>query len=203
LDKENVMEMTRRQFSLSSLGMFLLAAASSAWTFGCNTLDNIVKWLGVGTQALNSVVGLLTGAGIINTVEGAAISLVLKLIKAGFADVQAAVDEYDRADPASKLTLKGKISTALQALTDQIQKFWNDLSIPNSQLAGLIQGILGVILTAIAGFMTQLPTPVTPSTSMQLSRRISVTPRKMNAQQFVSEINTLLNQAGQSQFSIR
>jgi hypothetical protein len=199
---ENVMKISRREFSLSSFGMLLVAMTASLWSAACAAFDNIVKWVGVGIAGVSSVVALLAGAGIGTTAEGVLISLVLKAIKAGFADVQAAIAEYENAPAADKATAKGRISTALQALADQIQKFWSDLSIPDARLGALIQGLLGIVLTAIAGFMTQLPAPVTPSTAVNLPRRINVAPRKMSESEFRNEFNGLLSQAGYSGYTI-
>lgn len=196
------MKVSRREFSVSSFGMLLAAMAGSLWSVACASFDNIAKWVGVGIAGVSSVVSLLAGAGIGTTSEGVAITLVLKLLKAGFADVQAAIAEYENAPAANKATAKGRISTALQALADQIQKFWNDLSIPDAKLGALIQGLLGIVLTAISGFMTQLPPPVTTATAVNLPRRINVAPRKMSHGEFRNEFNGLLNQAGYSSYGI-
>jgi hypothetical protein len=197
------MTMNRRDFNKRASGLLVAfcAMGSAIWTTACTAYDNIVRWTGVGIAAFKSVVNLLAGAGIINTVEGVAITAVLGLVKTGMADVQLAIAEYDNAPAAEKATFKGKIAVALQAVADTIQKFWNDLSIPDSQLAALIQGLLGIILAAIAGFMATLPVPVTARKTF--SRMIAVVPKKQSPASFVKEINDLLAKNGQSQYAIQ
>ena len=191
--------MNRRSFI--GIGTLALAAGSALFSAGCSVFNKIAAWIGVGIAAVTSVVNLLAGAGILNTVEGGLITTALGLIKAGFADVQAAIAEYENAPADSKLTFAGRISTALQALSDQFQKFWSDLNIPHASLAALVQGLIGIILSTIAGFMTQLPPPATPP--LTVSKRLSVVPQKRDEKQFRSDFNALLAQSGQSQYAIK
>ena len=194
----------RRNFLVDSgkgIALLALASGSALFTTGCNVFNKIVAWLGVGIAATKSIINLLSGAGIVNTVQGVALSAVLDTIKAAFADVQAAVAAYENADPASKATFAGRISMALQALGDQFQKLWSDLNIPHASLASLVQGLIGIILSTIAGFQAQLPAPVSPPLS--LSRRMAVVAQRRDEKRFRYDFNSLLAQSGQSQYSIQ
>jgi hypothetical protein len=194
---------SRREFNkrFSGILVSIAAAGSALQTTACNAFDNIVRWVGVGIAAFTSIVHLLAGAGIVNTIEGTAITVILGLVKTGLNDVQVAIAEYDNAPAANKQTLKGKIATALQAVIDTLQKFWNDLSIPDAQFANLVQGLLGVMLAALAGFMVGLPAPVTARKSF--AKMVGVVPKKQSSAAFVKEFNGLLAQGGYSQYSIQ
>jgi hypothetical protein len=199
--------MTRRDFNKRFAGILLMFStlSSALLTTGCSVYDRIVQWVGVGIAAFTSIVKLLAGAGIVSTVEGMAITAILGLFKTGMADVQVAIAEYENAPAASKQTAAQKVSVALQAVIDGLQKFWNDLSIPDGQLASLIQGLLGIILSTLAGFMTQLP--VVPVTRKSFPRMIAVIPKKISwhykTTAFVKEFNGLLQQNGYSQYAIQ
>lgn len=196
--------MNRREFG--KMGLTATVLFSFVNLTGCifgNVVSSITAYIGVGIAAIKSVVAILQGAGIVNTVEGIAISAVLTLIQSAWADVTAAIAEYENAPATNKQTLLGKVSTALQSVADQIQKFWTDLSIPDSKLAALIQGLLGVVLSTIAGFLTQLPQP-TPAAriSVNWNKSINVIATKRNEKQFRNDFNSLLHQGGYDKYAI-
>lgn len=195
--------MHRREFvKRAGIGMAALSVAgSSAILAGCgNIYATILAYTTAGLQAFQSVVDLLEGAGIINPAEGTAISLAVAAVKAAFADIQTAVAAYDAAPAADKLTLGGKIATAIQIAEAQIQQFWNDLHIPGGGLISLVKGLLGIILSTLTAFLPQLPKPAGTASivrrSASLGDRISYTPQKRTVKQFRHEINELLEQNG-------
>lgn len=154
------MQSTRRFFG-KGLGMIglLSALGSTLFTVGCGIVNEIASYVGIGLQAFQSIVDILSGAGVITIGEGSAIDAIVALVKSGFADLAAAVSAYDNAPASAKQSLLGKISTVISIIMAQIQQFWNDLHIPDPRLADTIKGLLGIILATLAGFLTQLPSP--------------------------------------------
>jgi hypothetical protein len=204
------MNTTRRGFTKLSFGALALASTiggtvfETACTFG-TVFSAILKYVGVGLQAFQAVVDLLTGAGVLPIGAGPGILAIVALVKAGFADLQTAVTNYNN-NPGDKTTLLGKISTALATLQANIQQFWNDLQIPDGKLASLVQGLLGLIISTLQGFATQLPPPApTPAmeASAQLPKRLSVAPQKLSLSEFKKRFNTLLIENGHAESVIR
>jgi len=147
---------TRRQFG-KYLGTGVLAASIGEVTMGlsCSSIfTNIEAYVPIGLQAFDSILTLLDPA------SGIALAPIVQEVKAGFADVTAAVNAYNNAPAADKATLAGKVSTALQVVTNEIQQFWSDANLPDSGLATTIFGVLQIILSTIASFFPKLP-PVT------------------------------------------
>lgn len=200
------MELTRRMFGKSIGTLGLVAALGNIITStACGLFDSILAYVGVGLQAFGSVVDLLAGAGVIPPGEGTLLHLAINAVKVGFADVQAAVTAYDNAPPDQKGTLKGKISVVLAILEADIQKFWDDLKIPDSKLASLVQGLLGIILSTLAAFQTQLPAPpklAKVEASKNFSRRIVYTPKKRSVKDMRKDFNQLLHENGYTQHTI-
>lgn len=204
------MHTTRRAFGKLSFGALALGSTlgtmtlETACTFG-SVFSQILKYVGVGLQAFQAVVDLLTSAGVIPLGAGPAITAIIALVKAGFADLQVAVTNYNN-NPGDKTTLLGKISAALAAVEASIQTFWNDLKIPDAKLAALVQGLLGLIISTLAGFMSQLPSPP-PTPAMtdaaQLPNRITVQAQKLTMKQFKSNFNALLAENGYAQYAIK
>src|SRR5690348_286258 len=194
VNRRNFIQKASTGLALSSL------MASSVFMAGCNLFDQITAWVGVGINSFASIVALLEGNGIVSTAAGTAINLILSIVKSLFADVQAAIANYENADPAQKTTLAGKVSVALQAISNELQKFWSDLTIPDAKLASLVQGLIGIIISTIGGFMLKLPAPPPAKT---FARMVSVTPKSRNVHQFVNDFNGLLAQHGESQYAIK
>lgn len=195
--------MNRRNF-LSYSGGALAVVGGTVMNTGCwfsqSVFDSIIKYVGVGLQAFNAVVSLLTGAGVINPIEGSAILGLINLVKAGFADLQTAVNNYNNAPATDKQTLLGKIATALAVLEGSIQQFWNDLQLPNAGLAGIIEGLLGIILSTLSGFASSLPT--VSVSKKALARQIVVPAKKRTPKQFKKDFNTVLVQGGYAQYQV-
>jgi hypothetical protein len=193
---------SRRRFS--SLAVL---AAVSAW-FGstaasCGSIyAQIAAYVGVGIQAFQSVVNLLSGAGIIALPEGTLISAILVLVKTGWADVQAAIAAYNAAPAASKATLAGKISVALTAVQQEIQQFWSDVKIPDASLANTVAGLLGLIVSTIAGFLASLPVVPATAAAKPYAKTLSITPMKLSVSQFRTKFNMILSAGGHDQYAI-
>lgn len=197
--------MNRRKFFTYSGAGTLAIAGGSIMNTGCwltgNVFNSIMGYISVGLQAFSAVTQLLTGSGVITATEGTAIATVINLVKVGFADLQTAVANYENAPAAQKATLMGKVSTALADLEGVIQQFWNDLQIPDVKLANLIQGLLGIILSTLSGFATQLPAPAGVKARV-LAKTIVVPPQKRSQKQFKKDFNQILKENGYSQYEV-
>jgi len=189
---------------LSTSGLLALAASGGAMIFqaGCSVFDSIVAYVGVGLSAVVAVANLLAGSGVTSVGSGEAISAVVDLIKKAFADVQVAIAQYEGAPADQKATLKQKVATALQAVADEIQKFWSDLAIPDPKLGDLVHGLLGIVLSTLAGFAAQLPAPVSTPKAAVLKKRVVFSPKKRSVAKFRDDFNKLLEQGGYSSYKI-
>ncbi|SRR5258708_6598253 len=146
--------MNRRNFVKGSYsGLLYLAIGGSAFTMtGCNVFDDILAWVPVGLTALEGITTVL------GPLLGPGAAAVITIIKAGFADLSAAVSEY-RSDtnPADKATLLARIRTFLSDIVNNFQSFLNALNLGNNPIINIVIGLVDVVLAAIEGFMGQLP----------------------------------------------
>jgi hypothetical protein len=194
--------MGRRKFGKSALMLAILSAWFGNTAASCSGIyAQIAAYVGVGIQAFSSVVSLLAGAGIITLPEGTAIAAVLTLVKAAWADVQAAIAAYQAAPAASKATLSGKISVALTAVQTTIQQFWTDVKIPDAQLANTVSGLLGLVVSTIAGFLAALPVTPAPA-SARVFKALPINPKVISVSQFRKQFNSILAANGYSQHAI-
>ena len=189
--------LNRRQFTTRSLSF--LAALPLLGSVGCSfssVYADILKYVPVALSAFSSIISILAGAGDIGSPLAPAIAAVIAQVNKGFADLQTAVNAYDAAPSSQKSTVVGEISTALKVVESYLQAFWNSLTLPDPQMASLVEGLLGVITSTLLGFATQLPVPTVPSavTSMRanLTRTITAAPQKRSIKKFRSDFNALL-----------
>ena len=183
----NRRELVNRLF----LGVSAFAIASfntACWLTG-SVFTEIMSYVGIGLTAFQAVVDLLDPAAAL------AVDAIIKLVKAGFADLQLAVQAYNNAPAADKTTLLQKIATVLSVLQNDIQTFWSSLNLPPGTLATLIQGLLGIILSTLAGFAGQLPAPVAVQLKVP-ANAMPVTPQKRNKKQFEKDFNLVMTGAG-------
>lgn len=194
--------MNRRKF-LSLSGAFLMLG-SVASTVSCITkgiYQQILQYVGLGLQAFQSILDILAGAGVVNPLTAGGIDALIALVKAAFADLQTAVNQYDSAPADQKNSFVQKISTALAILQNRLGEFWTNLKIPDQKLALTIQGLIGVIISTIMGFATQLPQPATAPKAPPAG--IKATPKRLTPSQFKEEFNSILDANGLSQHRIR
>lgn len=204
--------LTRRSFATlfgkaaAVLGLGSLVSVTTAcpaWL--SNLYADILKYAPVALAGLSAVLAILTGNGI---AISPLVSAALALVKVGLADLQTAVTQYQNAPAGQKTGLLGAISEALTVTEANLQQFWNDLTIPDAKLAALVEGLLGVISTTLAGFATQLPATVTPVAAQARARRavlaklLPATPVKRSVARFRSDFNAILKQAGEGQHAI-
>jgi hypothetical protein len=184
---------TRRMFGKSVLGAsaLLMAGFNTACWFTGSLFKQIMSYVGVGLTAFQAVVDLLDPA------VAVPVDLAIKLVKAGFADLQLVVQEYNNAPDADKQTLLQKISLVLAELQGNIQMFWSDLNLPSGNIATLISALLSIILSTLAGFASQLPAPAKGfKTQHPITRTLPYQPVKRSKKQFEHDFNKTLTDAG-------
>ena len=101
--------MNRRTFTrIASLVLLLATSGISLFLAGCGVWTDILNWVPVGEAAINSILAVLTGNGVVIT---PAIQAIVQLIEAGFAALTAAIKEYQSTTPAPVGAL-AKVETA-------------------------------------------------------------------------------------------
>lgn len=199
-------KLSRRAFArLGTKAAMASLVFSSFFLAGCSVFDEILRYVGVGLQAFQGVIDLLAGVGALPLGTGTLIDTAVALVKAGFADLQTAVKNYETAPDASKATLLGKVSTVISVLAGSITSFWNDVKIPDPKIASTAQGLLEIVLSTLAGFQTQLPLPAATGaqarTYMLAGRPIKAVRR--TAKQFKTDYNAVLATNGYPQYALR
>jgi len=193
------MNLTRRGFVIGSGTVVATLPLAGCPSFSTIELD-IEKYVPVGLQTFSSILGVLSEVGIvINPVLGLAITGV----KAGFADLQVAIKNYESAPAADKTTLTGKIATALGDAEGMLQQFWNDLSIPDQKDETLIQSLLGVIVSVLSGFSAQFPAVKSVTALKPGKKVIPVTPKIVSVKQFKKNFNQVLIEAHKEKYAVR
>lgn len=163
------MNFTRRNFVKgSSTGLLYLAVGSSLALDGCNVFDDILTWVPIGLTALNGIVTIL------GPLVGPGPLVILGLVKAAFADLSAAVSEYKNdTNPTDKATLLAKIRTFLGDIVSHFQDFLNALNLGNNPIVAIVIGLANIVISAIEGFMGQLPSTgvTTLTTTLQVGNK--------------------------------
>ena len=191
--------LNRRDFTRRiSAGLLLLAASGmSLFIAGCNVFADILSWVPVGEAALNSILAVLTGNGVIIS---PAIQSIVALIEAGFTALTAAVKEYQSTTPPPTGALS-KVETAFKDIVDNFSTFLSSLSVSGS-LLGIITGLAQIVLSTIAAFVNRLPVSTAmKSVSVRLSNVkvgsevIVVTPKPRTASAFKKDFDAVLKSA--------
>ena len=186
------MTLSRREFHKSSIGLLALAAGGSLTLEGCSVLTDIQN----GVNAAQSGWGLVLAELEKNEILTATNPLVGE-VNAAFMSVQAAL-AIAESEPTQ--TTKQKIADALLALSAAIQAFLADAPIPPGALLTAIVGALSIVLSTIAGWLTELPAPAPPSTfkvkfgpstfKVKFGGTVNITPKKRTARQVKKDWNS-------------
>jgi hypothetical protein len=196
MNRRNMLQ--RSAFGLAAL----LVTGPTLFLAGCTfggVMAAISAYVPVGLAAFNGVLALLTG--VIPPGTSTAIGALVVLIKAGFADLLAAVQEYQNAPAAQKVTFKEKISELLTVLGDNIQKFMTDISISDNKLLELVTGLVSLILTALAGFSAQLPAPLAGRKKLTVGGK-PITPKLMSVKEFKRQWNQIAGAASHPEIEL-
>ena len=128
------------------------------------------------------------------------------------ADVLAAIDQYNNAPAADKTTLLAKISLILSDLSQNIQTFVSDVlpSLSGNTALALVTGLISLILSTLAGFAAQLPTPPAGAVGAHAHRAaravpagIVIAPKVLSRKNFVKQYNALCASNGHAEISLR
>jgi hypothetical protein len=194
--------MNRRSFTgrISSALLFLAAGGASILISGCNVFSDILSWVPVGEAALNSILAVLTGNGVIIS---PVIQSVVSLIEAGFSALTAAVKEYQSTTPAPVGALS-KVETAFKDIVDNFSTFLSSLNVSGG-LLGIITGLAQIVLSTIAAFVNRLPASTAmKAVSVKLARvnvgnppnaSVIVIPKARNKSAFVKDFDAVLKSA--------
>lgn len=177
------MEMTRRVFGKLSLAG---VAATSLLVSGCNVFTEIENWAPIGLAAFNSILMVLA-------IPGG--SVLINAIKAALTDIPADIQAYKAAPTASTLQ---KIDEVLSLLLSNFQAFLAQQSIAGPATA-LVAGLAAIILSALSGFIADLPQTALLQTKAVLAKKtliggslqVSYHPKKMSILEFKHKWNSL------------
>jgi hypothetical protein len=187
------MTITRRDFgkmvgggvAVGTLGMTTMGLSCSS------VFTDIATYVPVGLQAFEAVVDIIDPAAVI------VLNPIITIVKASFADLTSAISAYNNAPAASKATLLGKISTAINDVTASLQRFWNDANLPDGTLATTISSVLQIILSTLTAFLPSLPPAAAPANAPKtLAKTMSITPVKRTQKQFKADVNAALTKGG-------
>jgi hypothetical protein len=180
----------RLAFGASTIGIALSEA-------GCNVFTDILNWVPVGEAAVNSVLAVLTGNGVLIS---PAMQAIVTLVEAAFADLAAAVKEYQSTTPAPVGAL-AKIEAAFKSVVDNFGAFLKTVNAPTGVVA-IIVGLAQVVFSTIAAFMNQLPAAsslrrtVVIGTTVQVgSQTAPVVPKLRSRRAFKHDFNAVLDTA--------
>jgi hypothetical protein len=181
------MQLTRRTFAQALLGF---AAIASIPLGGCISIPALINIVVAAIGSLQTILG---------TLMPPAALVVLNLVKAGLADLGAAVAQWRAAPASSKGTFLAKINLLLSDIVANFQSFLSQVLPGAGTIVALVESVAQLILSTIAGIAGDLPQPAM-SISVRLSRgTVPVIPTKRDAKQFKSQFNALVTQAGYPQ----
>ena len=142
---------TRRDFGkLAGTGVLSLAAVGSMEFSGCSStvFSQILSWIPIGISAITGIVTVL------GPLVPPQALLIIGLVKAAFADLSATVNDPN---PADKATWLAKIRTILNDIVTNFQSFLAQLNLGGNPIEAIVLGLAQVVLSALAGFLGQLP----------------------------------------------
>jgi hypothetical protein len=215
---DSLKSMGRRQFAFGAVkvwGAILLASVTgtaSLTLIGCGiTIQDIENWIPTGKSAIANLLNLLGAAGVIPLGVGTMAAALLTSVTNALDDVLADIQQWQSSGNAALLS---KIQVLLQSVSTQLSDFLSPLPIP-SAISTLISGLLGLILSTIAGFIATVAQKVgsTPAGATASARRtiamrstghtIAVEPLKIGRDEFVKRFNRQIDAAGKSEFAIK
>lgn len=205
--------MGRRTFGKMIATMWLGAVMMvSMAAKGCNAIADIQAWLPVGLQAIQNLLNLLGSFGVIPVGTGTAAAALLSKITEIFDDVKTDIALWNATPTNSTLQ---KIQAELQSISMQLSNFVATLVIPDNKVVQIVAGLLGLVLSTIAGFIAEIAQKMGTSASTANAQvrtkvmmrhqasAVIVEPVHRNADQFKKAYNQQLDAAGLSKFDIQ
>ena len=195
------MKLTRREFAAIAVGELIGAAGIAGFVVGgCNAAgvwSEIETWLPKGIASFEAIVTL------VDPIASPTIVAAAELVRAGFAVLSAAVDQYIAAPAADKATFLGKVQTAFTAVTQNINQFLAAIGQSAKPIVKLAVALATIILSTIEGFMQQIgPAPV-PATLRVGAETVTVAPVQRNKKTFIADFNAACVAGGHPELSIR
>jgi len=193
------MNLSRRDFNRLALASAALGPAMLAT--GCNLETDILNYSKVGKQAFDNVVAILEADGVLP----AGGNQFSKAVDAAFDAVTAAVNAFQAQNPTGTLA---DISAALVAVTTAINAFLSELNIPVPSTVTLVIALVSVILSTIAGFLTQLPpSPGAAATAIHVrkigARTFEITPKMRSVRKFKRDWNAAAKAGGHPEAELK
>ena len=188
--------MHRRNFlTRSGLALFALAMGGMTFLTGCSWETDLLNWLPLGIQSINTILSLLAGAGIL---LGPSILATIGVIQAGLEDLRLAVIEYQATNPPP-VGLLAKIDTLLSDLVANIGNVISQL--PANNIISLVIGLFELVLSMLEGFLQRATPTSLPKTAAALKRAIVVQgksvvvfPRtNLSRRKYIHDFNHLLD----------
>jgi hypothetical protein len=176
---------TRRAFVQRSLtGAAVLAVAGQSLVLtACGNLG------GELLTAFKNILGILEGAGILTA------NPLVTAVSAALSEVISALTAYANAPAADKATLGLKLATLIQIANEQLQTFYASLGLTGT-LATVIESLVAVILSTLAGLLPSLPVPTVMVARANLTKRVPYIPVARSARVFRNDYNTVLTAHG-------
>lgn len=183
--------MTRRDFAVRTITLSWLATLPAC--FFSSIYKNISTYVPVALLAFDRILAILVEHGVNTT----GLTEVVNRVKAALADIQTAILEYHDAREHDQATLIHSISIALKIASHRLVEFWEELKIPNEQLASNIKSLLDVIISTLTAFIGQL----SPNTPVAGQKFVSE-PKLRSIQQFRQDFNWVLDHNGLSKYAL-
>jgi len=190
--------LTRREFGsiFSRLMLALGTMGSWLWTSGCDIFTDIKNWVPIGEAALNAILAVLTGNGVLIS---PAIQTIVNLVEAGFTALRAAIKEYQSTTPPPVGAL-AKVETAFKDIVDSFRTFLASLNVSGG-LLGIVIGLGQIIFSTIAAFLNRLPatSSLRRTVSISSSERIAgtamvvIVPKDRTRRAFKKDWNRVLD----------
>lgn len=198
-------------------GKIMLAAAvmaHAAFEAGCTMADVIAElkqWVPLGISAVTSLLNLLGTFGIIPLGAGTIAAGLISNIITIFNDVLADIATWTATPSDSLLT---KISNELQAISGQLSTFVSTLTIGNTKWAALVESLLSLFLSTIAGYVAGIAQKMGASAAtanVQARRKVMIAARpalvvepvRRKAADFRKEFNKQVEAAGYPQYDLQ
>lgn len=198
IDRRSLIKGALTVSAILPVGMFV----SGCPTFA--SIESTIKaWLPLASSSFNAILGILATAGVVCAACAALSAAVFGAITV----TTQAVDAYLSAPSGDKATLLGKLQTALTALQGSLTNFFDAINIPVPAVSAVIIGLAKILLSAIGGFLSKLPTPtVAPTTARhRMNGQVHEVPAKVykNPKEFIKEWNTVVVTGGYPQAQLR
>jgi|SRR5208282_1615058 len=177
---------TRRSFiqRVTTLLGALAVSGSAMFLTACgNVAQSIIT-------AFQGILKILAQAGVLTNQP------IIMAVTSALDAVLGAVTAYANAPAADKTSFGLQLALAIQLAQAQLQTFWNSLSL-GGPVAIVVEGLLTVLLSTLAGFLPPLPVPPANEEvqrAMALPRHIPYTPQVRSDKQFRHDINVVCAQ---------